>query len=65
MVRWTKHDTQPNRQVNSSWGIHYIVLKWFRTVSIDVYPDTAGTIAEMQQLAVAGVAEAVADPITT
>ncbi|MEM8535593.1 MAG: nuclear transport factor 2 family protein [Chloroflexota bacterium] len=65
MVRWTKHDTQPDGQVISSWGNHYIVLKWFRTVSIDVYPDTAGTIAEMQQLAVAGVAEAVAEPITS
>jgi ketosteroid isomerase-like protein len=64
VVRWTKHDLHPNGQVTQHWGIHFIVIKWFRGVSIDVYPDTAAVQNEVNALAAAGVAEALAAPIT-
>lgn len=65
VVRWTKHDTMPNGEIQDSWGVHFITLRWGRVVAIDVYPDTAGTTNDLARLADRGVSEAAAAPITS
>lgn len=65
VVQWTKHDKNPNGIIDSSWGIHLITLEWFQTTVIEVFPDTAGTIAEMQTKGFYGMEEALAAPIVS
>lgn len=65
MVNWTKHTELPDGSSYPGWGIHLITLKWFQAVSIEVFVDTAGTVAEMQSMAVHGVAEAIAPQIVS
>ncbi len=64
IVVWTEHADLPDGRPYVNHGIHHMQLRWGRVTSIRVHLDTQLAASVLQQLGAAGIAEAVAPPIT-
>lgn len=64
IVMWTEYADLPDGRLYVNHGIHHIQLRWGRVTSIRVNLDTRLAAHVLEELGAAGVAEAVAPPIS-
>jgi hypothetical protein len=64
LVSWVDHFTLPDGAAGSNQGVHEFVLRWGRVQSLEVHCDTARLAGYCARIAAAGVAEALAPPIS-
>jgi ketosteroid isomerase-like protein len=62
-VRWTESATLPNGEIYRNKGMHYIKIRWFRVVLMDIYLDTQAAANVLAELGQHGVTEAIAPQI--
>ena len=65
LMRWDATQDMPDGSPYVNHGVHVIKMRWFKVVSIDANEDSQATVDSLAVFAAHGVAEAVADPITS
>lgn len=64
VAHWEECNTGTDGVETRNRGCHVLTLRWGKATSLTICPDTAGLAATLDRLALAGVSEAKARPIT-
>jgi ketosteroid isomerase-like protein len=65
IIRWTASQTLPDGKPYENHGVHVVTMRWGRIVEIDANEDSQIVAQSLKVFAACGIAEALADPITS